>query len=266
VLFATPQLLEGKITLPSNTQFATSDIKVLLLVGGMGTRLRSVVPNAPKPLAAVGKKSFLELLVQQLRNQGFRNLIMCSGYLANQIEREFGNGSKFDLSIEYSCESSPMGTGGAVKLAERSFLNSASTFIVMNGDSFVEVDIRDSVAFHRVRGSLLTMVVRSVENAGRYGTVQVDEHQRITGFSEKTGNPAPGLVNAGVYVFERAVLQQLPEGPSSLERDLFPRLLHQGIYAKQTKGIFVDIGTPEDYVRAQQICDRLYNAASNHTD
>ncbi len=235
--------------------------KAVLLVGGLGTRLRSVVSSAPKTLAPVGEKSFLELLVRQLRDQGIRQLVMCTGYLADQVEKEFGDGRRLGVSIEYSKESQPMGTGGALKLAEQ-YLQDVPGFLVMNGDSFMEMDFHELLSFHHKQGGVASMAVRRVENADRYGTVQMDAEKKVTAFLEKTGDKRPGIVNAGVYYFEKSVLQQIPEGPSSLEKDLFPRLLASGIYAIEQQGIFIDIGTPEDYARAQQISDRLYEAAS----
>jgi NDP-sugar pyrophosphorylase family protein len=179
------------------------DVKAVLLVGGLGTRLRSVVPSTPKVLASVGKRSFLELLVEQLRSQGIRRLVMCSGYLADQIETEFGDG----------------------------------------------------------RGSMATLAVLRVEDASRYGTVHVDGDGRVRRFAEKTGSSVPGLVNGGVYIFDHAVLRHIPERPASLERDVFPRLLDQGMYTLEQNGMFIDIGTPADYARAQLLSDSLKAAA-----
>jgi D-glycero-alpha-D-manno-heptose 1-phosphate guanylyltransferase len=238
----------------------TLDIPALLLVGGKGTRLRSVVPSAPKPMAAVGGRSFLELLVQQLRVQGIRRLVMCSGYLADQIEEKFGDGRAWDVSIAYSREPEPMGTGGALRLAQ-SYLAEGADFLVMNGDSFLEIDLARLVQFHRERAGLASMAVVPVEDAGRYGTVRIDANGRVIGFSEKTGNNAPGVINAGVYVFNRAIFDHISPGPTSLERDVFPKVLAHGVHAFEQNGMFIDIGTPEDYARAQMICDRLYAAA-----
>jgi D-glycero-alpha-D-manno-heptose 1-phosphate guanylyltransferase len=238
------------------------DMPCLLLVGGLGTRLRSVVPLTPKPLASVGNSSFLELLVRQLKRQGICRLLMCTGYLSDQIEREFGNGRAWDIAIEYSKEVSPMGTGGAVKLAE-AHLKGASDFLVMNGDSFLEVDLPELIRFHHAREAFATIAVVRVGNAGRYGTVEMGPDGRVAGFTEKSGSELPGLINGGVYVFNRSVLEYFPEGPASLEKDVFPRLLSRGVYALEQKGIFIDIGTPEDYAKAQQICDRLNNAAQS---
>jgi NDP-sugar pyrophosphorylase family protein len=236
------------------------DIKAVLLVGGLGTRLRSIVPYMPKPLASVGGKSFLELLVRQLQYQGIRRLVMCTGYLGDQIEKEFGDGQSWDVAIEYSRELGPQGTAGAVKLAQ-SYLREIPDFLVMNGDSFVEIDFHQLIRFHREHGGLVSMAVLQVNNAARFGTVQMDAGGRVIGFLEKTGQETSGIVNAGVYVFDGTLLEHIPEGPASLERDVFPRILHRGVYALEQHGIFIDIGTPEDYARAQQLRDRLYETA-----
>jgi D-glycero-alpha-D-manno-heptose 1-phosphate guanylyltransferase len=232
------------------------DTKAVLLVGGFGTRLRSVVPSVPKPLAMVGDIPFLELLVRQLRNQGIRRLVLCTGYLSDQIEAEFGDGEGLGVTIEYSKELQPLGTGGAVKLAQN-YLEGMPDFIVMNGDSFLEIDLPRLMQFHRSHGGLTTMAVVQVENSGRYGTVRTDSSNRITEFCEKTGSDSPGLINAGVYVFSRAFLEQIPAGPVSLEKDVFPKVLEHGVYAAEQHGEFIDIGTPVDYERAQQLFDRL---------
>ena len=236
------------------------DLKAILLVGGRGTRLSSVVPSTPKPLASVGNKSFLELLVRQIRSQEIRQLVMCTGYLAEQIENEFGNGHAVDVTIEYSKEPYPLGTAGAVKLAQR-HLQDASVFLVLNGDSFLEIDFRQLIRFHHERGGLASMAVSRVKDASRYGTVQVDVDMRVIGFFEKMGQECAGIVNAGVYVFSHAVFDYIPETPSSIEKNVLPQLLDLGVYALEQRGMFIDIGTPEDYARAQGLCDRLYEAA-----
>jgi NDP-sugar pyrophosphorylase family protein len=233
----------------------------VLLVGGRGTRLQSVLPSTPKPLAPVGNKPFLHLLIRQLRLQGIDRFVMCTGYLADLIEDEFGDGHQWGVAIEYSRELYPLGTAGAVKLAGRC-LPAVPDFLVMNGDSFVELDLQRVLSFHREHRGLVTIAVRKVENARRYGTIQMDTANRVIEFSEKSASQACGLVNAGVYVFSRAVLQHIPDGPASLEKDIFPRLLKDGVYAVEQRGMFIDIGTPEDYTRARAQFERLYQAAS----
>lgn len=237
----------------------TQDAKAVLLVGGMGTRLRSVLPDMPKPLASFGGKPFLDLLVRQLRYQGIRQMVMCTGHLADQIENEFDDGRAWDVVIEYSREPHALGTAGAVKLAER-YLQDVPEFLVVNGDSFLEVNFHQLIRFHHEHGGLVSMAVSEVKNAARYGTVQMRADGWVTGFAEKTGSESAGLINAGVYVFSRAVLEHIPDAPASLERDVFPRLLDQGVYALEQHGIFIDIGTPEDYAHAQRLCTRLNEA------
>lgn len=232
----------------------------MLLVGGMGVRLQPILPSTPKPLAPVGKVPFLQLLVLQLRSQGIRRVVMCSGHLADQIEEEFGDGQRWDIAIEYSEELHPLGTAGALKFAER-HLSQASDFVVMNGDSFLELNFRQFLHFHREHDGLMSMAVRRVPDTARFGTVQVDAESRVVGFREKLGAPVSGLINGGVYIFKRAIFDHIPNGPASLENDVFPGLLEHGVYAQEQQGMFIDIGTPEDYARAQTLYQGLYQAA-----
>ncbi len=146
----------------------------ILVVGGAGTRLRPVVSSVPKPLAPLGDCPFLELLVRQLRHYGIRRLVMCTGYLRDQIETEFGDGSGFDVSIVYSKELVPMETAGALKLA-KSFVNGAAHLVVMNGDSFLEVDCHELINFHRKHswaseyGSIASAKCRPIrDRSGRF--------------------------------------------------------------------------------------------------
>lgn len=238
----------------------TEQIKAVLLVGGLGTRLRSVT-SAPKPLAEVGGSPFLELLIRQLREQGIRRLVLCTGYLGDQVQHTFGGGSSLGVEIEYSREASPLGTGGAIKNAE-SHLADVEQFIVMNGDSFLETDFPGLMNFHTQHGGLISMAVFESDNASRFGSVEIGAAGRVTGFREKTNCEEPGMINGGIYVFNRHVFTSIPEGVSSLERDLFPSVLQQGVFAIKQSGAFIDIGTPEDYSRAQKIYDRLLGATA----
>jgi NDP-sugar pyrophosphorylase family protein len=238
------------------------DTPAVLLVGGMGTRLQPVLPSTPKPLARVGNMPFLELLVLQLRSQGIHRVVMCTGHLADQIEDEFGDGQKWDVAIEYSVETRPLGTAGAVKLAG-GHLERTSDFLVMNGDSFLEVDFAELMRFHRAHGGLITIAVRRVSDATRYGSVQLGAQNRVVGFREKSSDSAPGLINGGVYVFNQVILESIPQGPASLERDIFPSSLESGVYAFEQHGMFIDIGTPEDYARAQALAESLHHAAAH---
>ena len=239
-------------------------LPAILLVGGKGTRLQSVVSSKPKPLAVVGGNPFLELLVMQLRNQGIRRLIMSTGYLAEQIEEAFGDGRRWGVEIRYSREAQPLGTAGAVRFAE-GLLDQSADFLVLNGDSFIELDLPEFVRFHRQHQGVASMAVRKVPDAARFGTVELGDGGRVAGFREKTGSTLPGLINAGVYAFKRSILERIPQGIASFEKDVFPALLNKGIYALEEQGIFIDIGTPQDYAYAQGLCEKLYRAATAET-
>ena len=196
----------------------TQNVKAVLLVGGMGTRLRSILPATPKPMASVGRGSFLDLLVRQLQCQGICRLVMCTGHLADQIENEFEDGKAWGVTIEYSREPEALGTGGAIKLAERYLLDTRD-FLVMNGDSFLEIDLHKFIRFHRAHDGLASIAVWKAEDTARFGTVHVTSGGRVTAFAEKTGASGPGLINAGVYAFNQAVFQYIPAGIRPLKED-----------------------------------------------
>jgi len=239
-------------------------LPAILLVGGKGTRLQSVVSSKPKPLADVGGNPFLELLVMQLRNQGIQRLIMSTGYLAEQIEEAFGDGRRWGVEIRYSKEAQPLGTAGAVRFAE-AFLERSSEFLVLNGDSFIDLNIRRFIDFHRQHDGIASMAVCRVSDAARFGTVELGDGGRVARFREKTGSTLPGLINAGVYAFKRSIVERIPQGIASFEKDVFPALLNEGIYALEEHGIFIDIGTPQDYAYAQDLCEKLCRAATAET-
>ncbi len=240
--------------------YPSNDMKALLLVGGLGTRLRSVVASTPKPLASVGNRPFLEILIRQLHNQAIRHLVLCTGYLAHEIEQELGDGRKWDLTIEYSNEPYALGTAGALKHAKL-LVRDSSDFLVMNGDSFMEIDFQKLFNYHVSCGGIASMAVLRMKNEMRYGTVQMSASGRVSGFTEKSAGGSHGFVNAGIYVFNRRIFDHIPDGPWSLERDIFPNILELGVYASEQQGVFIDIGTPEDYARAQELSKRLDEAA-----
>jgi D-glycero-alpha-D-manno-heptose 1-phosphate guanylyltransferase len=249
---------------PTRVERPFVDVPVLLLVGGMGTRLRSVLSDRPKALAPIGDISFLELLVLQLRAQGLHHLVMCTGFQAGQIQQKFGVGRKWNITIDYSEETRPLGTAGAMKLAGHFVLKSPD-FVVMNGDSFLELDFGQLIRFHCQHGGLASIAVRRVPDAARYGTVHIGAENRVVCFSEKMGITEPGVINGGVYVFNRDILHHIPDGLSSLEKDVLPGLLSHGVFALEQNGMFIDIGTPEDYARAQALYESLSHAALLHT-
>ncbi len=229
----------------------TANICAFVLCGGLGTRLRSVLSDRPKSMAPVADRPFLELILRQLHEQGIRKVILGTGYRAEQIEQYFQSGADLGLSIEYSREDEPLGTGGAVKLAEK-FLS--DPVVVVNGDSYVEWSLSEARALQVERNAELVIILQAVSDVSRYGSVTIDDENRITEFVEKRARTGSGLINAGVYLLQKEIVAQLPADRAiSLEREVFPRLLGRPIYGMVSRGIFIDIGIPEDLARAQTL-------------
>jgi D-glycero-alpha-D-manno-heptose 1-phosphate guanylyltransferase len=232
-----------------------SEIPALVLAGGLGTRLRSAFSNGPKSMAPIGGRPFLEYLLLQLSRAGFRRVVLCLGYGRNQIESWVGNGRTWGLDVVYSIESQPLGTGGAIKQAEGSI--HTDDFLVFNGDSFLVIDLRQFVQEHLRAAPFATIALTRVDDCMRYGSVVMEASGKIVDFLEKDSvtNSAPHtsrMINAGIYVLNRRVLQFIPESATvSLEREVFPRLLTKGIRGFLSDGYFIDIGIPGDFKRAQ---------------
>ncbi|MEY6434000.1 nucleotidyltransferase family protein [Thioalkalicoccus limnaeus] len=221
----------------------------VILAGGLGTRLRSVVSGQPKVLAEVAGRPFLGYLLDQLAGWGFSQVVLCTGYLGEQIEEEFGD-RYGGLRIQYSREVTPLGTGGALRLAAG--LIESSTVLVLNGDSYCDADLGGVHQAHQGRCAKATLLLTRVADASRFGRVQVDAMGRILNFDEKTSDSGPGLVNAGLYLIETSLLRDIPtEGPVSLERDVFPTWIAGQFYGYETSSAFLDIGTPESYAAAE---------------
>jgi len=232
-----------------------SEIPVLILAGGLGTRLRPVFDSGPKSMAPIGDRPFLEYLLLQVSRAGFHKLLLCVGYGQSQIEEWAGNGTKWGLRIRYSLEPEPRGTAGAVKLAAEFIDNDA--FVVLNGDSFLAVDLRKMVEMHLESSAWATIALARVQESTRYGTVVLSPQGQIKAFLEKSTAGASAcsgghLVNGGVYVFKKSVLNMVPELKTvSLEREVFPQLLVKGVKGFIADGYFIDIGLPDDFKRAQ---------------
>ncbi|RJQ55214.1 MAG: hypothetical protein C4526_04005 [Nitrospiraceae bacterium] len=224
-------------------------MKAIILAGGFGMRLREVIKDIPKPMAPVDGRPFLEYLVLQLAGRGVDEIIMSVGYKGDVIRACFGNGERWGIRISYSEEKEPLGTGGALKKAAGSADD--GRFVVMNGDSFLNIDMDEFMNFHSKKNASATIALVQTGNAGRYGRVETDGAGAVVNFSEK-GNGVEGYVNGGIYIFERDIIRHVPDGKVSLEEDVLPRFSGNGLYGMPTNGFFIDIGIPEDYLR---LCD-----------
>ena len=219
------------------------DIDVVVLCGGLGTRLNSVVDDRPKSMAEINDRPFLDILVDYVARYGFTRFILCTGFKGDLIRRHYET-KRSGLVFLISEEKIPLGTAGAIKNAE-SFIES-DTFIVLNGDSLCEIDIKDFLSFHIRKRALISIVLTTIKNSMDFGVVRLDRHQKIIGFSEKVMMHGDGLVNTGIYFFDRKILKEIPSGGKrSLEYDIFPKILNKGVYGYVTEKKFVDIGTPE---------------------
>ncbi|NLF24113.1 MAG: NTP transferase domain-containing protein [Deltaproteobacteria bacterium] len=228
----------------------------LILAGGLGTRLRSAVPDLPKVLAPVGGRPFLEYLFLQLLKYEFREAVVSVGYRAEQIKRTFGS-SYQSLKIEYVTETTPLGTGGGLKLAASVVRN--YPVLVMNGDSFCDLDLQDFVKYHAAKSAQLTMALTSVADSNRFGKVLIDDAGKVLAFEEKQAVGGPGLINAGLYLCSEDVPDLITAGTvCSLERDLFPRLLNGSFYGYAATATFIDIGIPESLAAAQDIIPAIF--------
>jgi NDP-sugar pyrophosphorylase family protein len=225
-------------------------VTAVILAGGLGTRLRPVVSDRPKVLAHVCGRPFVTYALDQLAAAGVETVVMCIGYTGDQLRRAFGD-SYAGLNLTYSSESEPLGTAGALRLALP--LIQSDQALVMNGDSFCEVDLNALYRWHRQCGARGTMVVSWMSNTDRYGRVQLDPDNRIVGFREKHALHRSGWINAGIYLLGSDCLAAIPPGRAvSLEEEMFPSWIPLGLYGYQSLGRFLDIGTPEAYAAAGQ--------------
>lgn len=222
-------------------------MEAIVLAGGFGTRLREVVPDWPKPMAPVAGKPFLEILLRSLARKGFTRVVLSLGFMADKISCHFGD-QFAGMALAYVVEDHPLGTGGAVRLALASCQQ--EHVFVFNGDTFLDLEANEVERLWQERGHPI-VVGRAVPDTERYGRL-VTANGRVTGFAEK-GMNGPGLINAGCYVFDRRQLNDFALHQAfSLETDFLVKAVHQmPVDIFMTEGMFIDIGIPEDYARAQ---------------
>jgi D-glycero-alpha-D-manno-heptose 1-phosphate guanylyltransferase len=223
------------------------DLQAIVLAGGLGTRLRSVVPDLPKPMASVGERPFLAYVLDQLAEAGFASIVLAVGFRHEPIREYFG-ASYRGVAVSYSVETEPLGTGGAIRLASGKVR--AGDVFVLNGDTYLGLDYRAMLDAHRKSRALLSIAVCEVADVARFGALVV-ERGIVRGFREK-GRSGAGWINAGTYVLGEEVRARLPrQGAFSFEQQVLMRRVEElRPLAFPTSGPFIDIGVPEDYARA----------------
>ena len=222
-------------------------MQVIILAGGLGTRLYPVMKDLPKPMAPVGNKCFLEIIIELMKKNGMTDFIFCVRHMAEKIVNYFAAGSRFGVKIRYSAEEVPLGTGGAIGLL-RNVIN--ETFCVLNGDTYQELDLEDCIVKHKASGAIGTMTLVKVRDSARYGQVITDQGGYVTDFHEKGSGGLESYINAGLYVLEPAVFDYIPQNKFvSLEKDVLPVILEDDKKINTYKYVenFFDIGIPEDY-------------------
>jgi D-glycero-alpha-D-manno-heptose 1-phosphate guanylyltransferase len=231
------------------------ELAAVVLAGGMGTRLRTVVADRPKVLALVAGRPFLTYLLDQIAGAGIERVVLSTGHLAEQFASVIGDRYR-DIQIVYAQEEQPLGTGGAIRFA--CGFTDADQILVMNGDSFCDANLSEYIDWHLDGRHDVSLMLAQVSDTSRYGTVEIERGERIIEFIEKRSEPTAGYINAGVYLLRRPMLEQFPIGPSSLERDVFPVWLRERvIMGWVTDGEFIDIGIPGDYERSHEFMVRV---------
>lgn len=228
-------------------------MKVLILAGGRGRRFRSIRQGLPKTMLDINGRPFVEYIIEELRKHGLKEFVFCLHDKASLI-RDYFEEKKDDLTYLFSLEREARDTGGAIKLAEK-FIKE-DDFVVVNGDTYLDVDIKEMFNFHQQKKSLVTIALTKVDDVSQRGLVKLGEDDKIELFVEKLTNlHIDGWVNAGLYILKSKVLDLIAKNtPVSLEKELFPSLLVLGrpIYGFKTQGKFIDITTIVDYQRAKQ--------------
>ncbi len=226
--------------------------QAILLVGGFGTRLMPLTQSVPKPMLPLAGLPVTEHQLAMARRAGITSLVLATSYLSEVFIPYFGDGSKWGMKLQYAVEDKPLGTGGAIRNAAQ-WLATNEPIVVFNGDVLSSHDLTRQIQMHESLKADVTMHLTKVADARAYGCVPVDNHGRVIAFLEKMEKPVADTINAGCYVFNPRVIDQIPAGQVvSIEREIFPDLVNRGeaIYGLVDESYWIDIGTPSALLRA----------------
>jgi mannose-1-phosphate guanylyltransferase len=226
-------------------------MQALILAGGEGTRLRPLTSTVPKPVVPLVDRPFITYMIEWLRGHGVDDVILACGFMADGVRSVLGDGSSLGVRLRYIEEPTPLGTGGALKYAEEHL---DERFFMLNGDVLTDMDLTAQMRQHEETGARATLALIAVQDPSAYGLVRLDNGLAVREFVEKPSPDEAGtcLVNAGAYILQRDVLDGMaPAGTKiSIEREVFPKLVHNGLYGYEAAGYWMDIGTPERYLQA----------------
>ena len=244
-----------------------STINILILCGGFGKRLQPIVSDRQKVLADVIGHPFITFILDQISNAGGKDVILCTGFMGDQIEKLLGERYK-TLSLSYSKEKEPLGTAGAIRNAFD--MIKSDTVMIFNGDSYCDINPQDLFEWHRSVKSSCTLAMVMVQDVSRYGCVNYDSNFMITSFKEKNSIKRNGWINAGIYCMSRELIAALPGSRNiSLEKDLFPTLIGKEFFAFPQNAKFIDIGTPNSYKEGETFftkIDRFIDTEKGRSD
>ena len=241
-------------------------MQAVVLVGGEGTRLRPLTSTMPKPVVPLVDRPFMAYMLEWLRRHGVDDVIMSCGFRADRVRAALGDGSDYGLALRFVEEPEPRGTAGALKFAEEHL---AERFLMLNGDVLSDMDLSAQIAQHERTGATATLALVGVEDPSAYGLVRINEDNSVKGFLEKPSAEEidTNLISAGAYVLERSILDLIePDANVSIEREIWPQLVGNGLYAFPHDAYWLDIGTPGMYLKAtfDILEGNVETAASEH--
>ena len=218
-------------------------MQAVIMAGGYGTRLRPLTNELPKPMVPIIDKPIIHYIINTLKKYGITDIIVTLGYKPERIIDYLGDGSDFGVSVRYSVENVPLGTAGGVKQIAEMI---DGTFIVISGDALTNIDLNSMLKFHMSHGKLITMAVKEMDDVSGFGVVRCDDNGNVTSFIEKPKHSLDKLVNTGIYIIEKNVLDDIPEGKYDFARELFPEMMGN-LSAYRMRGYWSDIGTLSSY-------------------
>jgi mannose-1-phosphate guanylyltransferase len=228
-------------------------VQAIVLVGGEGTRLRPLTNSTPKPALTLVDRPFLAYMIEWLAGHGVTEVVLACGFLPDVLREALaGEEERAGVRISYVVEPEPLGTAGAIRFAADDLGDDLDErFLALNGDVLTDLDLTALLRAHEEWDAAATIGLHPVEDSSAFGLVETAARGEVLAFAEKTGRAVPGEVNAGMYALTRPVLDLVPPGENvSIERDVFPRLAGAGLHGLLLDGYWMDIGTPERYLRA----------------